>query len=159
MAVQAVKATRWSASALAREFGMDRRTIADKIRAANVQPIGTDRGNPVYAMADAARACFANEILVAGGDDFDPEALPPKERKDWYDGEEKRIKLEQIRGNLVTIDVYREELARVLKEVAMTLETLTDVLERKCNLPPETVIVMQSILDEQRTKLADSICE
>ena len=161
MALSAVGINRWSVSALAREFGMDRRTVTERLRAADIQPIGTDRGNPVYALGDAARACFAGEVLGSGraGDDLDPERLQPKDRKDWYDGEKRRIELEQLRGELVTIDAYREEAARAFKEVAMVLENLTDVLERKCGLAPETVVTMQAILDEQRTKLVDQIID
>ena len=158
MALSAVEITRWSVSALAREFGLDRRTVTERIRAANIHPIGTDRGNPVYAMADAARACFAVEALhTGGGDDLDPERLPPKERKDWYEGERLRITLEQQRKQLVTLDEYQDEMSRVLKDIAMTLETLPDVLERKCALSPDAVLTMQQLLDEQRTALADRI--
>lgn len=158
MNIQTVVADRWSISGIARVFSMDRRTVVDKIQAANIQPIGTNKGYPVYSLADVAKAIFASEVLIAGSAGFDPDKLPPRERRDWYEGEEKRIKIEKLRASLVSIDTYRAELADVLKAVSLTLETLPDVLERKCGLSPDAAETMGSVLDDARTQLADKIC-
>jgi hypothetical protein len=45
---------RWSISALAVEMGMDRRTVAHRLR--DVPPAGTEKGHPVWFLPDALRA-------------------------------------------------------------------------------------------------------
>lgn len=117
------------------------------------------KGTPwVFDLRDVAEWRFSGNQPVTD-DALDPERMPPKDRKDWYDGEKVRIALERERGQLVTLDEYRQEMARVLKEIAATLETLPDVLERKCSLAPDAVITMQGILDDIRTGLADRIID
>lgn len=111
----------------------------------------------VFDLRDVAEWRYAGTSAHDPDEVTDPESMPPRDRKDWYDGEEKRIRVEKERGTLVSADIYREEMSRVLKEIAITLETLPDVLERKCNLSPDAVLIMQKILDDQRTQLANRI--
>lgn len=87
----------------------------------------------------------------------DPEFLHPKDRKDWYEGEKARVFLEEKKRNLITLDEYREEMARMLKHVAHAFETLPDVLERKCALDSRVIVSMQSEIDGVRSWLADSM--
>lgn len=93
------------------------------------------------------------------GAPFDPESpdTNPKDRKDWYEGEKVRVDLEVRRGNLVTLDEYRAEIARILKSLAGTLETLPDVLERSCGLQPSVVVALQNEIDRERAALADRL--
>lgn len=107
----------------------------------------------IFDLKDVARWHFGRDEP----DEKNPEDMPPKARKDWYEGEKTRVALELQNGNLVTLDEYRKEMAAILKDVAAMLETLPDVLERKCGLHPDAVLVMQSVLDETRTALADKI--
>ncbi len=83
--------------------------------------------------------------------------MSPKERKDWYEGEKVRVGLEVEKGNLITIDEYRAEMARILKQVAGTLETLPDVLERKCALSPDAVLRAQEEIDKERALLVAAL--
>jgi hypothetical protein len=154
-----VSQSRWSVSKLAREFNTTRQNLADKIKRANVQPTGTENGNSVYALADVAAIFFADQIVVAGSANFDPDKLPPTDRKAWYESEKVRLHVEREQGQLVTLDEYQEELARVFKELANFLETLPDTLERKCTLQPVVVETMQKLIDEQREMLATRICD
>ena len=148
---------RWTIGAIADEFGMDWRTVRSRMRDANVEPAGTDRGKPVYALRDVAEAVFAKSVISAKSDDFDPETYPPKERKDWYEGEKIRIALEVQQGELVTLEDFRAELARVLKQIAATLETLPDAIDRKCHLSPDAIEQMQKLIDEQRLAIAERL--
>lgn len=149
----------WSINTAARAFRVSRDTVSRRIADANLAPAGRKNGHALYAASDLARVCFGEQSTPAAGSDgkVDPEKLPPKERKDWYEGERVRVALEKERGQLVTLDEYQQEMSRVLKEVAFTLETLPDVLERKCALPPAAVIAMQRLLDDQRAALADRV--
>ena len=85
--------------------------------------------------------------------------MTPKERKDWYEGEKVRVGLEVEKGNLITLDEYRREMARILKKIATTLETLPDTLERQCALPPDVVSKMQDAIDRERALLAHALVD
>ena len=52
------------------------------------------RGNPVYALKDIGPVLFALPTLDEGNDVQGPNKMPPKERKDWFQSENERIKLE-----------------------------------------------------------------
>lgn len=83
--------------------------------------------------------------------------MSPKERRDWYEGEKVRIELEVRKGNLITLDEYRGEMARILKQLAYWVETLPDALERKCALDPSVVNLLQAESDSERAALADAM--
>ncbi|MBK8132658.1 MAG: DUF1441 family protein [Gammaproteobacteria bacterium] len=54
---------------------------------------------------------------------------------------------------MITLDQYREEMARILKQLANALETLPDTLDRKCTLPGGVVDAIQVEMDKERTSL------
>lgn len=94
----------------------------------------------------------------------DPELFPPKERKDWYEGEKARIACESDmidlcvkKGTVVFIEDYRNEMARVFKMVANGLEICPDKIERKLGLAPEIVIALQEEIDAIRSILHNEL--
>ena len=124
---------RWSISKLSIEFDMHRESLLRRIHECGVEPSGTERGAPVYHIGEVAKKIFREAIVVSGSADFDPEALSPKERKDWHDGtkakhdsEKSRIAVELQKEQLITIDEHRDEKARVLKEISFMLDQLPD---------------------------------
>ncbi len=118
-----------------------------------------DKGQPW--IFDLLRVAEWRVGYASGGvsDAKSPENMPPKERRDWYEGEKVRVALELQSGNLLTLDDYRLELARILKQVANTLETLPDTLERKCALPPDALIAVQEEIDKERAMLVAALLE
>jgi phage terminase Nu1 subunit (DNA packaging protein) len=141
---------------LAAWFGVSVPTVDSWLRRGCPYSQRGDKGNPwVFDLMEVARWRFGH--VATPGDDRSPEDLSPKERKDWYEGEKVRVGLEVEKGNLITLDEYRTEMARILKRVATTLETLPDTLERKCALAPEIVAKMQDELDKERSLLASAL--
>lgn len=118
------------------------------------------RGTPwVFDLLAVAEWRYSREskpdIPAKDSNGFDPDDLAPKDRKDWYEGEKTRVFLEEKRRNLITLDEYRTEMARMLKHVAHAFEVIPDTLERKCALEPPVVIAMQTEIDALRAWLAD----
>lgn len=117
-----------------------------------------DKGRPwVFDLLEVSRWRFGQSPLP--DEDRNPEDMTPKERKDWYEGEKVRVGLEVEKGNLITLDEYRREMARILKKIATTLETLPDTLERQCALPPDVVSKMQDAIDRERALLAHALVD
>lgn len=149
----------WSISRLAEEFGMDRKTVSNRIREAGVPPMGKRSGYDVYRLADVAAAVlgFAEPGAVGEGGVIDPRDLPPKERKDFYQSENERLKVEVTMGTLVPAVEVEADMAELVKHVVQFLDTLPDVLERKLALKPEQVVTVQERCDAVRQQLYEKV--
>lgn len=118
------------------------------------------QGTPwVFDLRAVAEWLYGNTPGDTGDGEMDPEAMLPKDRKDWYDGEEKRRRLAKEAEELLTAEQYVENQSALLQPVAACLETLPDVLERKCALKPKIVVAIRDALDEYRTEIANRVIQ
>lgn len=107
-----------------------------------------------FDLLDVARWKFAPDDY---GQDFDPDQLAPRERKDWYDSEKKRRDLQVQDGELYIASDYDMAFSKILKTVAMGLETLPDVLERSAGIGHQQIKSVINVVDDLREKLYRSI--
>ena len=66
----------------------------------------------------------------------DPDDLRPKDRKDWFEGEKVRIRVEELMANLITRAEFDAEKDRIQSALEECLERLPGRLESACSLPP-----------------------
>ena len=125
-----------------------RETIARRIR--EIKPAGARRGYPVYSLADVGPAIFCDGHSA---DERGPDDYSPQERKVYYEAEIKRLRYEEECGQLIRADDVRQDVAKVFKSLAQTLDSLNDVLERDAGLSPEQAAVIEQLLDREREKL------
>jgi len=144
----------FSLSSLAREFGIARETVTKRLAAASVQPVGKDKGHPVYKIKPAAMAIlqFDEQEVVS-----DPALMSPKERLDWFKSEESRLKFERETGVSVSTEQARLEMANIIQTVTKTLDTIPDILERDCRLPPDSVLQVEKAIDALRIQMAEDL--
>ena len=138
----------WSVFKIAEAFGLHRDTVKKRLLAANTPVAATVRGNPVYALQHVGPALFSVKHEAADSV-HDPSRMEPKERKDWYQSENERIKLEKEQRKLIPVD----------EVVVQVLETIPDVLERDCALTPQAVGVVQQAIDDLRYTLQEKSYE
>lgn len=149
----------WSLSALATEFKIDRRKCGALLE--GIPPGGESKGHPVFRIADVAlalgtyKASGTSLQSISGNDEFDPDMLPPKERKEQYEGTLKKMDIEVRRGQLVPIDAHREGLSDMAKTVKNAMAGLADTVDAEVGLPPEAV----EAIDEIARGVLDSIAE
>ena len=146
----------WSISWLADQFRLDRRTVTRRIRDAGIPPAGQQSGFPVFRLADVAPV-LVDPISRALEGTVDPRDLPPKDRKDFYQSENERLKVETTMGALVPAVEVEADMAELVKMAVQFLETLPDVLERKLSLQPDQVIKVQERCDHVREQLYQAI--
>ena len=139
-----------SLSTLGRELGVHRQTVAKRLSDAGIRPAGEKGGHALWRLRDAIQAC---QILTAGAVS-DPAALPPMERRAWYQSERERTALDREQGALVPVDEVREQLALVLKITSQMLETLPDRLERDGALAPSALPLVEQAIDAVRAEWA-----
>ena len=115
-----------------------------------------DRADVSNVPADAVRD--VGPALYGQVDSFDgsaltPDKMMPKDRKDWFQSENERLKFEESIGEVAqTADVARQ-MSIMAKAVVSTLDGLPDLLERDCGLTPKAVEKVQDVVDTLRDQM------
>lgn len=145
----------YSLAGLARAFGMDRATVAQRMKDGKVQAAGTRGGYPTFALRDAVPALFFNKVEGGDSPTMRPTDVLALERaaESRVDRMLKERKLQELEGELVRKSDARLELANVVKPTIQLLETLPDILERDCGLKPDAVIRCHKVLNRERDHL------
>jgi hypothetical protein len=148
----------FSISRLAELFGHTRETVSKKLKEGGATPSGKKSGYPVYKIKDVAVLNGgASEQESPDFENIDPDKLHPKDRDSWYASELKKTKLEKDKAQLLDKNEVAYKLSHTLKKVALTFDTLADVLERDVGLSPEQITKVNFIADNIRQELADSL--
>lgn len=134
---------------IAEETGFDRDTVAKKISESSVAPSGKRGGHPVYRLRDVLPALY-----VHGADgQTDPQKLDPFRRKAHYQAEAERLDLDRKSGELIPRIEVEQEQARVFLAIALTLDTIPDLVERDCGATADQLQRIERAIDEAREKL------
>ncbi len=144
----------WSVAKIAEAFGLNRGTVKKRLLDANVAIAGTVRGNPVYSLRDVGPVIFGADTEKDPSGIQDPDKMFPKDRKDWFQSENERIKLETSLRQLIPAEESHREMATIIKAVAQVLDTWPDRLERDHGWQPEQITQAQDVVDELRDLLA-----
>ncbi|MGL4516774.1 MAG: DUF1441 family protein [Shewanella sp.] len=145
----------WNITRLAAAFSMHRDTVRKKLAEASVVPCGRNGNAPLYAIHEAAAACFSNQIV--SGDGSDPDKLDPKSRKDWFQSENERLKYQRETKELVPSTEVRDELAIVLKRVTSFFDSLPDRMERSRQFTAEQLEALEKVSDQLRVDLYNDL--
>lgn len=143
----------WSISRIAEAFGLDRRTVSAKLKAAHVEPAGVRKGHPTYLLQDIGPALFGESAHALPPSVMDPSLMLPKDRKDWYQSERERLKLETELKELVPADEVARGYADLVKAVVNPLDSLIDELESKAGLSGDALERVQVIIDGLREEM------
>lgn len=144
-----------SISTIAREFGMDRATVARRFSDSGIKPNDKVNGYPVYRLRDAVKAilCIPIDSDGANGNgDFDPTKLPPTERRAWMQSENDYLKMLKEKKQLIPAEVHEKEMTDMVKIVVQLLASLPDRLERECSLGIEVVERVVTACDQLRAE-------
>lgn len=144
-----------SVSQVGTEWGISR----DKARKllASVQVHGEKNGHPAYAIRDVARVMVVEELGLNIDGEMDPSQMIPKDRKDWFDSELKRISFEEKTGELLEAETHRDKLADALLQIKAWAMTIADRLERDADLSPRQVQSVQDSSDRLLTDLYETL--
>jgi len=143
----------WSISRIAEAFGLDRRTVSAKIKEAHIEPAGIRKGHPTYLLKDIGPALFGNSVNELPPALINPALMMPKDRKDWYQSERERLKLEAELKELVPADEVARGYADLVKAVVNPLDSLIDELESKAGLSGDALDRVQIIIDGVREEM------
>ncbi len=138
-------------SQLAELVGMNRNLVARRLR--ELELVGGNGENlKQYELGKALQTLLTPSMKENG-------EMSPQDRKAWYQSENERLKFEEAVRELIPADEVAREYAYLAKAVVMVLETLPDILERDCALPPKAVQMVQSKIDDLRDEMARKVQE
>lgn len=147
----------WSVARIAEAFGLNRATVKKRLMDARIPVAGTVKNNPVYALRDVGPALFSSVSSDDSESIHDPSLMDPKSRKDWFQSENERVKLESTLKQLVPAEDVHREMALIAKAVIQVLDTWPDKLERDRGWSPEQIEEAQSVIDEMRDVLSSEV--
>lgn len=142
---------------LSQVFGIARETVMSRITSGRVSPSGEKGGHAVYDVSQVYRAIRDYELPSYSN--RNPNDMPPKERRDWFESENARLKMEKETGRLIDAEQVRQMMADLVKPGIQLMETIPDILERDYSQSTKAVMDIEKRIDELRKKWANEIEE
>lgn len=89
--------------------------------------------------------------------DADPDALPPTERKAWYEGETKKRELQVRDRELIPAAEVEQVVATAFAAIAQDIRAIPDNLERRLGIDSTVAEAIEGVLFETMDAIADRI--
>lgn len=147
-----------SISQLATIFAMDNRTITRKIN--GLAPCGTRVGYPIYDLKEAAAY-----LVEPKGDigeyikKMNHRDLPPMLLKEFWTGQNARLKFEEEQGDLWRTSEVVEHLGEVFKTLRMTVLLTRDRVEREAELSDRQRSIIDNVIDGALSDMHEGLVE
>lgn len=139
-----------SKSQIAQAWGVSRDTVTRLMQ--EVEADGQKSGHDAWSIRTAATKLAPYDLGISAEDasgNKDPEKMPAKERKDWYDGEDKRLIVATKKRELLNRDEIGEGIAVIMDALKTFMVTVPDVLERDADLNAEQVQLLIELCDKR----------
>jgi len=149
----------WNITRIAEAFGLHRDTVRKRLKENQVKPVKKSKGVDLYALADIGPALFSAEATNKSEDDYNPNKMAPKDRKDFFQSERERLKFQTEIGELIPDSDYRLDLAETLKAVVSWCESLPDNMERRRLFTADQLEQLERVSDELRAQLYIKLLE
>lgn len=145
-------------SELAEFFECPPQSIDDWVRAGMPcikRPTPEDKGW-LFDIKAAMQWKFIRQYGVTE-DEVDPKKLAPKERKDWYDSELKKIQLEEKTGKLIPSDEVERVTSEAYGVIAHSLRSMPDNMERDLNITGKQAEYLETNINKHLEALHKSL--
>ncbi|RKR64968.1 uncharacterized protein DUF1441 [Yokenella regensburgei] len=147
---QEIASLKLNINQLAAITDVHRQTVAARLK--NIEPAaGSNSKLKLYLITDILTELMIPTVST------NLEDMPPSDRLAHWKAENERLKFEQDTGQLIPADEVAREFSLMAKAVVMVLETLPDILERDCALPPAAVSRVQTVIDDLRDQMAQKV--
>ena len=147
---------------IAQLFWTDAKTLPKRMK--SVAPTGTRNGFKVYDIAEAAA------MIVKPGYEIEefirqmsPQELPPLLQKEFWNGQNARLKFEKDQGNLWPTDEIVGFVGELLNAIRMALLLVSDGVDREVGITDGQREIIRRIMDgaieEMRNTVEDKFKE
>tara|TARA_R110000764_G_scaffold228889_1_gene319594 strand:- start:384 stop:884 length:501 start_codon:yes stop_codon:yes gene_type:complete len=153
------EAYHWNLTRISEAFGFHRDTVRKRLKEAGVNP-ESKRGNAdLYSLEKVGPALFGTSTSSGVKLEYTPEELWPKDRKEWFQSENERLKFQENIGDLIPVNEHREDLLKTIKATVSFFESLSDKMERRRSFTPDQLEELDLATDEFRTILHNQLLE
>jgi len=142
----------WNITRIAEAFNLSRDTVRKRLRESGVRASGKRSGAATYALADVGPALFDAEARFVP-EIHDPDKMRPKDRKEWFQSENERVKYLVDAKALIPEGDYRQDLYTTLSAVVSFFENMPDKMERTGLFTPEQLELLETQGDAFRSQL------
>lgn len=112
-------------------------------------------GKPwVFDALEVARWKYEQNETPGG---VDPDAMPPQDRKAWYDSEAKRRDLQVKDRELIPAPEVEQAVATAFAAISQGLLSLPDNIERRTGCAPEVIEAVEHVLHAEMVSLAERL--
>ena len=116
---------------------------------------GAGRGTPwVFDLLDVALWRYGNQPT---SNDIDPDSLSPRERRDWFESELKKIQFQKEQRQLIPAEEVETVVATAFSTIAQHIRSMPDNLERKLGISSELAEAIEIANDDYLEELAISL--
>lgn len=151
-----------SVSQLGKLFGMDNRTVSQKI--AGIEPVGKRAGFPIYAVKDAAPYLVETqldidqiEVVIAYVRKLNHTNLPKMMTKEFWAAMTAKQRFEENAGDLWRTDKVVGVFSELVKSIRMPLVLAMDTIENEVELTERQRKIATAIIDNLLGELADAV--
>ena len=140
--------------------GVDRKTVDKYLK--EIDPDDEKGSHPKWYIRTVVKAMLPylnRKYAFDQPGDIDPDRLEPKDRKDHYDAENKRLAYESSMRTLIPVEEVRGSFSGACKVFATSLDNLPDILKKEAGLTDEQYDVLNVSLDEAREKMFFDLSE
>lgn len=79
-----------------------------------------------------------------------PDKMDPKSRKDWYDGTDTKIKLEEKTSLVIPAEEVRRGMATLANDIVQEFEKLPQLFEHDCGFDADVIQIARDAVDRVR---------
>jgi hypothetical protein len=135
-----------TARQLARAFSMDTTAVARRLSA--VVPSGQRDGQHIWRLRDAApELCAPPADMVARVIRMNHTDLPPKLRKEYWDGQKAQLAVLNEEGRIWRSDAVLSYVGAAFRSIRMQVALIPDVLAKRAELTDEQAQIVQEAVD------------
>ena len=149
----------WNITRIAEAFGLHRDTVRKRLKEAGVLPVGKRGNADLYPLSKVGPALFGGDAAPGAKLEYTPEELWPKDRKEWFQSENERLKFQENIGELIPVHEHRESLLKTIKATVSFFESLSDKMERRRSFTPDQLEELDTATDEFRLILHNQLLE
>ncbi|MGI0120185.1 DUF1441 family protein [Zooshikella sp. RANM57] len=141
---------------IAEFYDIHRNTVMRKIRQEGIEPVDKIGNANRYNLEDVEHLFYESSARNLPPD-YDPNDLPPKDRKDWYQSENERLKFELACSELIPAKEVRQESIKLMKTLVAFFESLPDKMERSRLFNSEQLDLLEKQCDLFRNQLHQTL--
>lgn len=149
-----------SLSVLGQLFDMDKREVTKKLTEAGVEASGKREGYSVYPIGEAARALVGapqdlGQLLAS----LKPKDFPPHLQGAFWEGQMKRLKFEEMRGDLWRTQKVHDVFLETFRSFRTALLLFQDKVEAQTSLTEEQREIINGLSDDALNAVQTALVE